>query len=350
MASIEKRQNEDGSASYRVKIRIKGHPTATETFSRLTDAKQWASKTEGAIREKRHFPERQAQRKTLAEAIAKYKAEELPKLAQPQHRERHLSWWNNRLGAYHLSDVRPELINEHMQALAKETGPSGKPRAASTLRHYSIALTHLLNMAASKWGWIEHAQTDRVQKIAVHNDRVRFLDDDELPRLLDAVAPHEDLNLFVLLALGTGARAGELLSLAWQQVDMKSRSIRLTKTKNGDMRTLPIPAQALPLLAARVRRLDTSLVFPSRKDPLKPIVLRRAWLEALQAAGIENFKVHDLRHSAASYLVQGGASLLAVAELLGHRDLKITRRYSHLAPQHLRDVASRLDEKLGGAR
>jgi integrase len=189
-----------------------------------------------------------------------------------------------------------------------------------------------------------------VQKIAVHNERVRFLDDDELPRLLDAVAPHEDLNLFVLLALGTGARAGELLSLTWQQIDMKSRSIRLTKTKNGDMRTLPIPAQALPLLAARVRRLDTPLVFPSRKDPRKPIVLRRAWLEALQAAGIENFKVHDLRHSAASYLVQGGASLLAVAELLGHRDLKITRRYSHLAPQHLRDVASKLDEKLGGAR
>ncbi len=348
MPTIEKRTAADGSLSYRVKVRVKGSPVVTETFARLTDAKHWGAKMETAIREKRHFPERQAQRRTLKEAIARYKAEELPKLAHPQSRENHLNYWDAHLGAYRLADIRPELINEHMQALAKAQGPHGKPLAASTLRHYQLALTHLLNLAQRQWGWIEHADTERVRRIAVRNDRVRFLDDAELRRLLEAVTPHADLRLFVWLALGTGARAGELLSLRWDQVDLKARTIRLTKTKNGDQRTLPIPSQAVPLLASRVRRLDTPLVFPGKHNPQKHTNLRNAWLQAIARAGIQDLRVHDLRHTAASYLVQSGASLLAVAELLGHRDLKMTRRYSHLAPEHLMEVADRLSKKLGG--
>lgn len=348
MAYIEKREGKTG-VTYRAQIKRKGAPILTKTFKRKTDAEDWAKNQEVALVNGEHFPEREARRHTFDEAVKRYKAEHLPKLAKPQDRERHLDWWNERLGRLRLSNLRPETINDHLQALAAEPLPDGKTRAASTVRHYRIAITHLLTITR-KWGWIAKPQTDRIDSVKVDNERIRYLDDEELPRLLESVKSHPDLNLLVLLALGTGARAGELLTLTWPQVDLKKRQILLTKTKNGDMRTLPVPEQCVSLLAGRVRRLDSSLVFPSRKDPHKPIVLRRAWLKALSDADIHGFHFHDLRHSAASYLVQQGVSLIAVAALLGHRTLQMTKRYSHLAPEHLAELGSKLDDKLGGAR
>ena len=348
MAYIEKREGKTGT-TYRAQIKRKGAPILTKTFKRKTDAEQWAKKNEVALTEGEHFPEREAQRHTFHEAAEKYKTEHLPKLAKSQDRERHINWWDERLGRLRLSNLRPETINEHLQALASEVLPDGKTRAASTIRHYRIAIAHMLT-TARKWGWIATPQTDRIQSVKVNNARVRYLDDGELARLLEATKSHADLHLLVLLALGTGARAGELLSLTWPQVDMRKRQILLTKTKNGDMRTLPVPAQALPLLAARVRRLDTSLVFPGHRNPPQPIDLRRPWIEALAVADIQDFHFHDLRHSAASYLVQQGVSLVAVAALLGHRTLQMTKRYSHLAPEHLAELGSKLYSKLGGAR
>ncbi|MBU2734109.1 tyrosine-type recombinase/integrase [Acidithiobacillus ferridurans] len=348
MAYIEKREGKTGT-TYRAQIKRKGAPILSKTFKRKTDAEAWAKKQEVAMIEGEHFPERAAQRHTFSEAAKTYKAEHLKGLADPANREMHVDWWTERLGRLRLSGVTPEIINEHLKVLSDERLRNGKTRAASTINHYRIAVTHVLKMAR-KWGWTGTLQTDRVTRVKIDNARVRYLDDDELPRLLEAVKHHPDLNLVVLLALGTGARAGELLSLTWRQVDLKKRQILLTKTKNGDMRTLPIPAQALPLLAARVRRLDTTLIFPSHRHPQKPVDLRRPWTEALAAARITDFHFHDLRHSAASYLVQQGVSLVAVAALLGHRTLQMTKRYSHLAPEHLAELGSKLDEKLGGAR
>ncbi len=90
-------------------------------------------------------------------------------------------------------------------------------------------------------------------------------------------------------------------------------------------------------------------MFPSHRHPDKPIDLRRPWELALAEAQITDFRFHDLRHSAASYLVQQGVSLVAVAALLGHRTLQMTKRYSHLAPEHLAELGSKLDQKIGGA-
>ncbi len=298
MAYIEKREGKRGT-TWRAQIKRAGAPVISKTFKRKTDAEEWAKKQEVALLEGQHFPERQAQRRTVADAIKRYREEHLPKLGTPKDRALHLSWWENQIGRLHLSAVTPEKVNACLLTLAAEQLPNGKTRAPATLGHYRVAIVHLLT-CAHKWGWTSAPQSARIERPKVDNRRVRFLDDDELSRLLEAVAPHEDLNLLVLLALGTGARAGELLTLTWPQIDMKARQIRLTRTKNGDMRTLPIPAQAVPLLAARVRRLDTPLVFPSRKNPLKPIVLRRAWLDALKTAGIDNFRFHDVRHCAAS--------------------------------------------------
>ncbi|MGC9217404.1 tyrosine-type recombinase/integrase [Acidithiobacillus sp.] len=347
MAYIEKRVGKNG-ITYKAQIKRKGAPILTQTFKRKTDAEEWAKKQEVAIIKGEHFPEREAKRRTFKEAADRYMAEHLPELAYPTSRKRNVQWWVDRIGRYRLSGVTPEIINGHLKELSEEVLPSGKRRAAQTVNHYRIAVTHVLKKA-HKWGWINNLQTDRVDRQKIDNARIRYLTDSELPRFLEAIKRHDDLHLLALLALGTGARSGELLSLTWAQIDLKKRQILLTHTKNGDKRVLPVPEPCVPLLAKRVRRLDTPLVFPSHRHPDKPIDLRRPWELALAEAQITDFRFHDLRHSAASYLVQQGVSLVAVAALLGHRTLQMTKRYSHLAPEHLAELGSKLDQKIGGA-
>ncbi len=346
MAYIEKRTGKNGT-SYKVQIRRKGFPVITKSFTRKTDAEAWARQQEADLERGQLFPEREAMRRTVKDACIKYLAEHVQKMAHPKDRTRHINWWVERVGHLRLVDLRPDVINEHLQELSSQPSPNGGTLAPSTVRHYQVAITHLLH-TARKWGWIKHVQTEQVIRPKISNERQRYLTDDELPRLLAAVQDHPDLQLLTLLALGTGARAGELLTLTWRQVDLKKRQITLTKTKNGDARTLPIPEAAYPLLKGRIRQLGVDLVFPSKRDPSRPTNVRNAWLKALKRADIEEFHFHDLRHSAASYLVQAGVSLVQVAALLGHRDLKMTRRYSHLEPKHLAALGTMLDQKIKG--
>jgi integrase len=114
-----------------------------------------------------------------------------------------------------------------------------------------------------------------------------------------------------MLALSTGARKMELLTLTWRDVDLPRGVITVPKTKNGDRRVLPLAGPALALLQqhARVRRIDTPLVFP-RADGRHPLDIRYAWTQAVQTAQIADFRFHDLRHTCASYLAMNGARVV----------------------------------------
>ena len=100
-------------------------------------------------------------------------------------------------------------------------------------------------------------------------------------------------------------------------------------------------------MLSRVRRLDTPLVL-SRRDGRAPFDLRHAWAVALARAGVKDFRWHDLRHSAASSLAMQGATLLDIATLLGHKTVHVAQRYAHLAPQHTRDVLTRMNTAIFG--
>jgi integrase len=129
------------------------------------------------------------------------------------------------------------------------------------------------------------------------------------------------LYLAVVLALSTGARKMEILTLRWQDVDLKRGVIMLHKTKNRERRALPLTGYALELMRqhGKVRRIGSDLVFAAGQDGQKPADIGLAWERAKRRAGITDFRFHDLRHTAASYLAMNGASLAEIAEILGHK-------------------------------
>ena len=122
------------------------------------------------------------------------------------------------------------------------------------------------------------------------------------------------------------------------------------ETKNGERRLVPLAGPALALLRehAKVRPIDTALLFPGKVKRHEPMDLRAPWLAALKAAEIDDFRFHDLRHSAASYLAMNGASLAEIAEVLGHKTLQMVRRYAHLSEAHTAGVVERMNAAIFG--
>lgn len=359
MATITLRETNSGAKSYRVEVRLKGYPAQRATFVRLTDAKRWAQQTEAAIREGRHFGTIEAKRHTVAEMIDRYTRDVLPTKKDGAHQARQLAWWRSRIGERTLADVTPALIAECRDALAREPIPSQakdpskagpeRTRSPATVNRYLAALSHPLTLAVKEYGWIEANPLLRVTKPKEPHGRVRFLDDAERERFLSACKASQSPDLYpaVVLALSTGARQQEVLGLRWGQVDFARRVAVLHETKNGERRVLPLAGPALELLRARakVRRLDTDRVFPGRADPTKPIDLRTPFETALKVAEIEDFRWHDLRHTAASYLAMNGASLAEIAEILGHKTLAMVKRYAHLSEAHTASVVERMNAR-----
>lgn len=361
MATIERRTDSQGHVSYRAKVRIQGAPAQSATFKRKTDAQKWAKSTEAAIHEGRYLPATEARKHTLADLIDRYAREVLPHKKDSAHQGRQLDWWKAQLGAYALADVTPALIAETRDKLAAQPTPRGPRTGPSTVVRYLAALSHAFTVAVKEWGWLDSNPLAKVTKPREPRGRVRYLDDDERTRLLDACRASSSPDLYpaVVLALSTGARHGEIFGLRWKDIDFDRRVAVLHETKNGERRILPLAPPSFGLLQerAKVRRLDTDLVFPGRRrrsvpgeppKPPAPIDLRAPFETALKQAGIKDFRWHDLRHSAASYLAMNGASLAEIAEVLGHKTLQMVRRYAHLSPAHTASVVERMNARIFG--
>ncbi len=377
MATIQKRKNDDGTTSYRVMIRLKGHPTATATFDRLTDAREWGSKIERDMKAGRYFSA--SKLKTLGDLFDKYEKAASPRLKSWDGVKNRLDWWRAKADGEMLDAITPVRIAEWRdELLATPKKYGGGQRSAGDVNRTIAALSSAMTHAVKELGWIERNPCERVTKPKEAGGRVRFLSDDELPRLLDAVraSSHPDLLPAVLLALTTGARQGEILGLRWSQIDFKRRAITLHQgeTKNNAGRALPLSGEIVELLQARnkVRKIDDDRVFPPSAD-CKELGLREPWKAALVLAGIDvrpatrkgrhlnadkgkappvmtsDFRWHDLRHTAASYLTMAGVSAIEVARVLGHKTLAMSLRYSHLAPDRVTELGDKLAARMGVA-
>ncbi len=338
MANIEHR-----NGTYRVKIRLKGH-TESATFQTLKAAIRWEASREAAIREGRYFPT--AHQHTLNDLIDRYLQDVLPHKSRSSISMQtiQLTYWQTHLGYHPLAAITPSLIAEHRDTLART-------RKASTVRRYLAALSHTFTIAVKEYQWANDNPCQKIRKPSEPRGRVRFLSEDEVKRLLEAckTSRNQYLHTVVVLALSTGARKMELLSLQWPDVDLTRGRLIFRQTKNGETRSVPLTGYALELLNLHSRRPDTPLVFPDTTGK-RPLSIRDAFTNCVERAGISDFTFHDLRHTAASFLAMQGASLLEIGAVLGHKGLSMTARYAHLTEAHTHKVVGRMNQAIFGER
>ena len=202
-------------------------------------------------------------------------------------------------------------------------------------------LKHLLNTAVA-WKRIKVNPIKAVPKLKEPPGRLRYLTLEEINKLLDLCPlPPHPLRAIITVALTTGMRKSEILGLKWDYIKPDNRFIILPVSKNNTVRVIPMNDPLLRSLAELPG--ESEFVFWNAwGKPLGDV--KRSFGTACRRAGIENFRFHDLRHTYASHLAMRGVHMRALQELLGHKDIKMTQRYSHLSPDQLQGAVRLLDD------
>ena len=221
---------------------------------------------------------------------------------------------------------------------------------ASTVNKHAGLLNRMLNVAV-EWEYIEKNPFDKaiIKKFPTGDHVQRFLTANEIRRLLSACSkePHPYLYFFVKLLLLTGARSSELRLCKWNDIDLTKGELYIGLSKNGRSRRIILSDSSIQELC-RVREKSESLgtptmasnwVFTNPKTQLPYTSMQIAFSKARKRARLDTVRIHDLRHTFASLLINNGASIYEVQKLLGHHHVSMTERYAHLFPNTLKDRA-----------
>ncbi len=246
-------------------------------------------------------------------------------------------------GNLNVKDLNTRIIEQWQSERMKRNKPSTINRILATLKH-------MINKGV-QWEMASDnvlKQVRNVKLLEENNRRLRFLTVEECQTLIGCCAEH--LRPIVTVALHTGMRKSEILGLRWKNVDLKHGFILLDITKNGERREIPIDTTLEEMFNEMPHSIESIYVFtdPKTGEPYKSV--KKSFSTALRKAEIRDFRFHDLRHTFASHLVMAGIDLTSVKELLGHRSLTMTLRYSHLAPGHKRKAVNLLDNMLKHAQ
>ncbi len=351
MATIQKRKNKNRTISYRVMIRPSdGLPAMYKTFPTFEEAKDWAAIEEGNRRQGIYFPEKLKKKHTVAELIDLY-TEALPLLGVKSAEDilRHLKWWKVKIGKYTLNHINSDLIKKQRQELLEEVSPKGTRRSQATVNRYLASFSGALSYGVKDCEWLSVNPMFRIKKFKESEGRDRILSNEELSRLFEACknSPNKLLYPFVLLAITTGARSGELLGLPWGCVQLNDGVIHLKDTKNGRPRVLALVGKALEILRTMFAQRDPEkvLVFPSKKRFGK-LTLRKPWERALKEAKINGFRMHDLRHCFATYASESGASNIQLKAATGHQTLSQLGRYCHPDAGLVQELSKSVHDKI----
>jgi integrase len=353
MASFQKRTNGDGSKTVLAWVRIKPFKPASKAFTNQAAAKVWATELEIELRKQRKSGDvrKDLTALTLAGLITEYLADpETTSLRTYDDVERLLAWWVNRFGAEKILAFGTIKLREARKLL--EHG-----RENGTVNRYLGALR-------SCWSWGRAAGIVPSEKLwptrlflSEPKERVRFLNDDELKAVMEAAETHAPwMYAAVMVSLATGVRQGELLRLEWPDVDFEKKTVIVmlgkdTRGRGTKRRIVHLPTPAIDALK-KLRRdgiVGPKLVFvrPNGESADKSF-LTFHWNAVRTAAGLVDFRWHDLRHSCASFLAQNGASLVEIGSVLGHSSPSVTAKYAHMVAGRPVTGADKLAEKLLG--
>jgi len=242
---------------------------------------------------------------------------------------------NPRFGTLRLDEMKQTEVVAWLTTKWQEEG-----YAKATVNRLQVVLGCMYKLAQrSNLPGAENNPVAGVSLLNPDNERERFLSREEVARLKFNIDSSENsmLKFIVGLLLLTGARKRELLDARWEDIDLEARRWRIPINKSGKPRSVPLPTAAVELMASMPRWPNCPYLVPNPKT-LKPFVsVYNAWHTARCLAGLPDVRMHDLRNSAASNLVNAGQTLYSVAKILGHRQTRTTERYAHLSQGALLD-------------
>jgi integrase len=308
-------------------------------------ARRIFDKVKGQIAEGKWFPQQQAQEYTFAELADAYDI-----YAKQRHKgyekmtKSAIKKLKAHFGSTRLPISRKAIIDfqSSMLAVRKKNSTPLKPAYINRV----ISVLRSMFTYAVDVGVADKDSLDAFSRVKLKGEikRLRFLSLEESAQLVEVC--DQDLKPIVVLALNTGMRKGEILTLQWSQVDLTHNLILLDKTKNGERREVYISPELRVFLCKLPSRFKGDYVVPNPETRKPYANIKRMYTKALTKARIKDFRFHDLRHTFASQLVMAGVDLTTVKDLLGHKDIKMTIRYAHLAESHKMHAVKTLAARL----
>lgn len=389
MATIRERKSASGKTSWHAQVRVKGHEAQTRSFERKSDSKAWAEETERLIRAGRFRVVNESQERDFSELCQRFREKHM-RASRRKDYSQILDWWESRMGRLRLINVTAEVVQKHLDELmdspsnarrrvvtaalpvhhltpvhilfgvtpsvlakpaAKLLPPQSKPKAstgstkktsAGTGLRYLAVLSRVFNVCVKQLNWLDKSPVDGVQRPEQDTVKIpRVLSPAEEQRLIQQADAHDNraLQYVARIALCTGMRLNEIMRLRWNDIDFRGDHalLHVRQAKNKRQRMVPLAGDALDaLVRLRIPRGDVyseALLFPSKKNAEKPVLIRAAWNTCLKNAGIERFRFHDLRHTMASRLASQNFSLPRIGNILGHVDHRSTSIYTHFAQE-----------------
>lgn len=336
------------SSTWKAIIRKVGWPTTSKTFRTKRDAEDWSRRTEDEMVRGVFIQRSQSERFILDNAIDRYLKEVSTTKSELTQRgeSSKAKQLKAKLGKYSLAAITPDIVADYRDKRLEE---GKKP---NTVRLELALLGHLFTVAIQEWRvGIAYNPVTNIRKPSPGEGRDRRLSAKEEEKLIEAVEKHSNpmLGWIVRAALATGMRSSEVVSLRRSQVDLKKRVVRLSNTKNGSARNVPLTLQAKKVfeeaLANPVRPVDSDLVFFGElgkdKKTRRPYAFNKAFVNIKKELGLADLHFHDLRHEAVSRLVEAGLSDQKVSAISGHKSMQMLKRYTHLRAE---DMVSELDK------
>lgn len=363
MATVRKRIGKKG-VSWQIDYFEPDGTRVRKSFKKRKEAEAELGKRVSLIAEGRYLDVKKEYKTTLDQVITKYEENYRHQSSFNNAKRKYLENYREYFGKKTLLvNIRYMDLETYSNHLRQKLTPRKTVRKDSSINREMGCLHHIFRKAV-EWEMVDQSPFKRGKAFYLkeNNQRLRFLNQDEIDKLIENCPPH--LRRVVICVLNTGMRRGEVLSLKWSQV--RNGFIYLQETKTNESRQIPVNedlkrlfkeirreqnprgVNVVGLDGKPVKRTKTSNIFLYDGKPFH--LIKESFKTALKNAGITDFRFHDLRHTFASQLIMGGGSLKDVQELLGHKTMTMTLRYAHLSQEHKRKAVNLLNGLTNKAR
>lgn len=343
---------------YKAVVRIKGYSTKCKYFKKKTDAKLWANTVETAMQNGTYIEHAEnpiiaggATIKTMADLITYFEENEAQdRYSYPEKYSVMYDWWRDKIGHLKCSELTSSILADCKRLLISEDciKPAGKHRGNSTINKYLMALSAVITFGIKEYKlWTVNPMHD-VEKRKLPDLRTRFLSEEEI-KILKAGARKKSyrLYIFVLIALTTGGRYSEIRELQVENIDFKNQRVYYLNTKNNTNRGVPVSKKLLIKIKTyiKVYHIEHGYLFLNDKKT-KLIYMKGAFEQLIKDLQIKDFRFHDLRHTAASYFLMSGATIIELMELFGWTSQSMARRYAHLSKTHTANLVNKVSDMM----